>query len=141
ADMAVEVRRLAEQASRSAVEVRTLLAEANDQISHGASRIVEAGRSLDELLVSAPRASGLMSQLAEQARQDLVRLGGINITLQAVDTSIRQNATFAAEVAKALRSLRKHQTALEQSLLAFTVEGPIAQPTPALATAQTAVAA
>ncbi|ROZ78060.1 methyl-accepting chemotaxis protein [Ramlibacter sp. WS9] len=121
-ETAIEVRRLAEQAGRSAVEVRTLLAQASDQIAHGAERMAEAGRSLEELLASAPRASGLMSQLSQQARQDLVRLGGISTTLQAVDSSIQQNASFAAEVARALKALQKHQTALDQSLLAFTVE-------------------
>ncbi|HSV71001.1 MAG TPA: methyl-accepting chemotaxis protein [Methylibium sp.] len=121
--IATEVRSLAEQARQSAAEVRALLSDATVQISQGATRIVEAGRSMDTLLAAVPQASRLTGQLAERARADLTRLDGINATLKDVDGSIQQNASFAAEIGTALKVLRTHQAALHDSLKAFTVEG------------------
>lgn len=126
--VASEVRGLAQRASGSAGEIRTLIAESTGHVATGASLVNQTGASLDEILDSARRMQTLVEEISAGARNQASGLAEINTGVAQLDQVTQQNAAVAEETTAAAASLKQKAEELMGELQQFgTVREPSAR--------------
>jgi len=117
--VASEVRALASRSAGAAREVRTLIAESLQQADRGASLVVDAGRSMQEVVGHARNVSqrvGTISMAVEGQSGDLHK---VNTSVSELDQMTQQNAALVEQSAAAATSLKQQAALLLQVVDGF----------------------
>lgn len=117
--VASEVRGLAQRASESAGEIRSLIAASTEHVSVGSSLVSRTGASLGEIVESARRMQSLVNEISTGARQQATGLAEINTGVSLLDQVTQQNAAVAEETTAAAASLNQKAGALVAELEQF----------------------
>lgn len=122
--VASEVRNLAQRASESAREIKTLIAESSAQVEEGSKLVSQTGEYLGDILTRASEVQEIMSNIAVAALEQTRGLDEINTGVNQLDTVTQQNAAVAEETNAAAASLTQKSKELAQILAKFkTVDG------------------
>ncbi|MAC76887.1 MAG: hypothetical protein CML66_02355 [Rhodobacteraceae bacterium] len=103
--VASEVRGLAQRASESAREIKSLIAESSSQVEEGGRLVVMTGERLDDILTRTKEMQNLMSEIAGAAREQSSGLNEISGGVNQLDGVTQQNAAMAEETNAAASSL------------------------------------
>ncbi|MBB6557596.1 methyl-accepting chemotaxis protein [Acidovorax soli] len=117
--VASEVRALASRSADAAREVRGLITESLQQADRGASLVVDAGRSMEEVVGHARDVSqrvGTISSAVEGQSGDLHK---VNTSVNELDQMTQQNAALVEQSAAAAASLRQQAARLLQVVDGF----------------------
>ncbi|WP_428925849.1 methyl-accepting chemotaxis protein [Marinibacterium sp. SX1] len=103
--VASEVRALAQRASESAREIKSLIAESSSQVEEGSRLVVMTGERLDDILSRTQEMQDLMSDIADAAREQASGLNEISGGVNQLDAVTQQNAAMAEQTNAAASSL------------------------------------
>jgi len=117
--VASEVRGLAQRASESAREIKTLIRESATQVEAGSELVSRTGESLEEILRRAAEVSGLVGEIAVAASEQAAGLDEINTGVNQLDQVTQQNAAVAEETTAAATSLLQKAEELTHELSGF----------------------
>ena len=121
--VASEVRALAQRASESAREIKTLITESSTQVKEGSQLVANTGNRLEDILAHSVELQGYVSSIAGAAREQAAGLGEINQGINQLDTVTQQNAAVAEEANAAAASLMSKSDDLLKSLEWFHTTG------------------
>lgn len=120
--VASEVRGLAQRASDSAREIKTLISEATMQVETGSTLVGKTGQSLEEILRKAIDVSEQVSAIAMTAAEQSSSLGEINTGVGQLEQVTQQNAAVAEQTNAAANSLQRQAETLQRELESFRIE-------------------
>ncbi|MEZ5716155.1 MAG: methyl-accepting chemotaxis protein [Paracoccaceae bacterium] len=126
--VASEVRGLAQRASESAREIKSLISQSSAQVAEGSELVSATGERLEEILAHTIELQGFVSDIAAAAREQASGLSEINAGVTQLDTVTQQNAAVAEETNAASTSLSVKSEELVGTLTRFRTAG---QPQPA----------
>ncbi len=121
--VASEVRGLAQRASESAREIKSLIQESAHQVEAGSALVERTGESLEEILKRASEVSQLVADIAGAASEQAAGLAEINTGVNQLDQVTQQNAAVAEETNAAATSLLRKAEELTQELSGFRTGG------------------
>ena len=119
--VASEVRGLAQRASDSAREIKSLISESASQVESGSTLVDKTGQSLEQILSKAIDVSEEVSAIAVTAAEQATGLGEINTGVSQLDQVTQQNAAVAEETNAAANSLQRQADNLQREFAHFNV--------------------
>lgn len=119
--VASEVRGLAQRASDSAREIKSLISEATMQVETGSTLVGKTGQSLEEILRKAIEVSEQVSAIAGTAAEQSSSLAEINTGVGQLEQVTQQNAAVAEQTNAAANSLQRQAETLQKELESFRV--------------------
>ncbi|OYU19962.1 MAG: hypothetical protein CFE34_02455 [Rhodobacteraceae bacterium PARR1] len=117
--VASEVRLLAQRASDSAREIKTLISDSSAQVGQGSALVRRAGDSLAEILGRANEAAGLVADIATAAAEQARGLAEVNSGVTQLDHVTQQNSAVAQETSAAAVTLQSRSEELIVALAGF----------------------
>ncbi|PJE30189.1 Methyl-accepting chemotaxis protein III [Pseudooceanicola marinus] len=114
--VASEVRSLASRTSESAREIKALIDQSSDHVTHGSSLVRQTGTELRGIF---DRVEAMTQQIDEVVRgisQQTTTIGEINSAVTNLDQVTQRNAAIAIETAEATRSLSQKSAMLREQM-------------------------
>ncbi len=122
--VASEVRALAQRASESAQEIKSLILASGEHVRTGSELVARTGESLERIVAKADRVSQLMAEIARAAAEQAAGLGEVNAGVGQLDRVTQENAAAAEETTASVTALEQKAKELADELAAFRVERP-----------------
>lgn len=117
--VASEVRGLAQRASDSAREIKTLISESATQVETGSALVDRTGECLEQILRKAQDVSDQISAIAVAASEQSTGLGEITMGVNQLDQVTQQNAAVAEATNAVATSLQQRADDLMQAFSGF----------------------
>jgi methyl-accepting chemotaxis protein len=117
--VASEVRLLAQRASESAREIKTLISDSTKGVEDGSVLVRRTGESLAEILGRAKDAAGLVADIAMAASEQARGLAEVNAGVNQLDHVTQQNSAVAEETSAAAAALKARSEELILALAGF----------------------
>lgn len=132
--VASEVRGLAQRASDSAREIKSLISESAVQVKIGSGLVGKTGESLERILQQAQDVSNKISAIAVAASEQSTGLAEISSGINHLDQVTQQNAAIAEETNAVANTLQQRADDLMKEISRFgvaseTVNADLPQPT------------
>ncbi len=121
--VATEVRTLAQRSAQAAHEIKDLIVHSVDQVEGGARLVTEAGQTMDKVVGSVQRVSGLIGEIASAIQEQSQSVGEVNTAISQLDGMTQQNAALVEESAAASESLRDQAGRLIEVVARFRLKG------------------
>lgn len=131
--VASEVRGLAQRASESAREIKTLISKSATQVEAGSGLVDRTGECLEQILQKALDVSEQISAIAIAASEQSVGLGEITMGINQLDQVTQQNAAVAESTNAVATKLLQRADELTHEFSGFAVgmkEGNSIEPKP-----------
>ena len=119
--VASEVRLLAQRASDSAREIKTLISDSTQQVDKGSALVRKAGDSLAEILGRANEAASLVADIALAAAEQARGLTEVNSGVNQLDNVTQQNSAVAEETSASAATLQTRSEQLINVLAGFRI--------------------
>ena len=138
---AAEVRALAQRSALAAKEIKGLIQQSTDQIDAGATRVEDAGKTMDEIVAAVQRVTGITSEISVASQEQLAGIEQLNQAITQIESAMQQNATVVQQSSAAASSLSVQADSLVASVARFKIGAlPRAHAPRAAAAAQPVVA-
>lgn len=95
--VAVEVRRLAQNAVEASIEVKELIEQSAEELEQGSKFVVEVSQNLLAMMPSIQEGSELMQGLARASRNQALAIEEVNSAVRQMDEMTKHNAALAVE--------------------------------------------
>lgn len=118
--VASEVRGLAERASDSAREIRTLISESADQVGAGSDLVQKTGAELSEIVKKAAEVRQLLDEISTSSQQQSVALAETKGAIDSAEKMNRMAVNAASEASASAGSIQRQSDELAATLTAFT---------------------
>jgi methyl-accepting chemotaxis protein len=120
--VAAEVRNLAQRSAAAAKEIKTLIGDSVDKVEEGSKQVLEAGKTMDEIVGSVKRVTDIMAEITVASREQTSGIEQINQAITQMDQVTQQNAALVEEAAAAAASLQEQATGLSQVVSVFKLD-------------------
>ncbi|MDB5969147.1 MAG: domain S-box protein [Hydrocarboniphaga sp.] len=110
--VATEVRSLAQRATAAAREVKSLIADSAAQAGSGSALAEQAGQTMQQIMSSVKRVTGLMAEIATSSREQSGGIAQVNSMLEQMDQTTQQNAALVEEASAAAMSMEQQAQVL-----------------------------
>jgi methyl-accepting chemotaxis protein len=117
--VASEVRNLAQRSAGAAKEIKELINESVGQVGAGSALVEQAGRTMDEVVSSVQRVTGIIGQISAASSQQEQGIDQINQAIGAMDGATRHNAAMVAQAVDAATSLEEQAGQLAEVVSVF----------------------
>ncbi|MES2262708.1 MAG: methyl-accepting chemotaxis protein [Pseudomonadota bacterium] len=117
--VATEVRNLAQRSAGAAKEIKQLIGDSLNSVVAGASLVGEAGRTMDDIVVSVQRVNNIICDIADASGGQSDALSSLNASFGAMDTVTQQNAAMSEQAAAAADALQDLAAQLHQAIGVF----------------------
>jgi methyl-accepting chemotaxis protein len=117
--VASEVRTLAGRSAQAAKDIRGLITDSVERVSHGSSLMDRAGSTMSEILNSVTRVTDIMSSLSAASCQQSVEVAQMGSAMNEMDQATQQNAAMVEEMAAAASSLKEQADELVRAVEVF----------------------
>ena len=121
--VATEVRQLAHRSASAAKEIKSLIAESIDKAKEGNRLVVEAERTMVEIVQATGQVSQIMAEVTSSAREQSRGIDQINEALFQMNASVQQNAAVVEEAAAAAESQKIQAQQLLAEVSVFKLSG------------------
>ena len=121
--VASEVRSLAQRSAGAAREIKTLIGSSVEKVESGSRLVVDAGATMDEIVASVQRVSGIIGEITTAARHQSEGIGAVNGAVGQLDQMTQQNAALVEQSAAAAESLREQARRLADVVGVFRLRG------------------
>lgn len=119
--VAAEVRTLAHRSASAAKEIKALIDDSVDKVDAGARLVDQAGSTMEEIVESVRRVTGIMSQIAHASQEQTAGIDQINVAITQMDEVTQQNAALVEEAAAASEAMQDQAGKLAQIVSVFTL--------------------
>jgi methyl-accepting chemotaxis protein len=103
--VAGEVRTLAQRSATAAKEIKELISDSAGKVVSGTQLVREAGDSMQAMVDSVQRVSGIVVEIAEASREQSLGIEQVNGAIAQMDEVTQQNAALVEESAAAAEAL------------------------------------
>ena len=117
--VASEVRSLAQRASESAGEIKELISNSEQEVSHGVSLVAATGESLEKMVLSIRQIAEQVSQIATSASEQSTTVAEMNTSISNLDGTTQQNAAMFSDTRDATRVLAERAVELTGAVSRF----------------------
>jgi methyl-accepting chemotaxis protein len=117
--VASEVRSLAQRSAQAAREIKTLIHASVERVSSGTQLVAGAGDTMNEIVSSVQRVSGIVGEISQAAGQQSTGLGQVNNAVAELDRMTQQNAALVEQSAAAAESLKEQAARLAALVATF----------------------
>ena len=117
--VAAEVRNLAQRSSTSAKDIKKLIGTSGSHVEKGATLVGNAGRCMDEILVSVQRVAAIMQEIASASAEQSDGIQQVGHAVAQIDEATQRNAALVEESASASLSMREQAQGLADSVSTF----------------------
>lgn len=111
--VASEVRALAQRASDSAVQIKTLIGESSTEVNKGVTLVEEAGERIQDIVAAIHNIANSMVDVSSHAEMQSSNVAAIASTMTTLDNDTSRNASMVEETSALANSMR--QSAHEMS--------------------------
>jgi len=119
--VATEVRNLAQRSAAAAREIKDMLARSATKVSAGVVLAGRAGKTMEEMITSVRRVSGIMGDIAAASAEQSAGIAQVNTAIVQMDEVTQQNAALVEEASAAAVSLAQQTENVVQALQVFKV--------------------
>ncbi len=127
--VAGEVRSLAGRSAEAAKEIKSLIGASVDRVDAGSKLVVDAGRTMQEIVGSVQRVSDIIGEISAAAAEQSDGIGQVNGAVTQLDQMTQQNAALVEQSAAAAGSLKDQASRLVGVINGFRLD-PRAEPAP-----------
>lgn len=120
--VAGEVRNLAQRSATAAKEIKALIADSVEKVEDGSRLVSEAGKIMDEIVVSVKRVADIMANIASASVEQSTGIDQVNRAVSQMDEVTQQNAALVEQAAAAAESLEEQADALMQTVSHFRID-------------------
>ncbi len=120
--VAGEVRSLAQRSATAAKEIKDLIGQSVAQVSEGTRLVDEAGKTIDEVVISARRVADLMGEIAAASEEQHTGIEQVNRAVAQMDEVTQQNAALVEEASAAAQSMAAQSNGLRDVVTVFRVD-------------------
>ncbi|WP_283442409.1 methyl-accepting chemotaxis protein [Noviherbaspirillum suwonense] len=120
--VAAEVRSLAQRSAAAAREIKTLIGDSVQRVEAGSGQVLEAGRTMDEIVGSVQRVTDIMAEITAASQEQTSGIGLINQAVTQMDQVTQKNAALVEEAAAAAATLREQAGELSQLVSVFKLD-------------------
>jgi methyl-accepting chemotaxis protein len=117
--VAGEVRSLAQRSAAAAKEIKQLIDESVERVETGNRLVIQAGASMDDILSSVQRVSGIVSEIVVASREQAAGIHQVNDAITNLDDTTQQNAALVEQAAAAAASLDEQARNLARTVSVF----------------------
>jgi len=117
--VAAEVRTLAQRSAQAAKEIKTLIEDTVQKISQGSVSAGRAGSTMQEIVSSVQRVTGIMGEIAAASAEQADGIEQVNRAVSQMDEVTQQNAALVEEAAAAAGSMQDQAAELTRAVSAF----------------------
>ena len=117
--VAVEVRNLAQRAANAAGEVKQLIAESVERISGGSQQVVQAGKTMEDIVSSITKVTKIMSEISTASQEQNAGIEQVHAAVVQMDGVTQQNAALVEEAAAAAEALSEQTYNLAKEMAHF----------------------
>ena len=119
--VASEVRALAQRSSDAAMEIKTLIGDSSKQVERGVDLVGRTGEALHKIVEEVSQISGLISEIAQGAKEQSAGLGDINNGMVELDQVTQQNAAMVEQATAASHMLKANAQDLVKMVTYFNL--------------------
>jgi methyl-accepting chemotaxis protein len=120
--VASEVRTLAQRSAAAAKEIKGLISDSVHKVEAGTRLVDDAGRTMDEVVASVKRVTGIMAEIASAANEQSSGIEQVNQAVIQMDQVTQQNAALVEEAAAAAESMREQARQLGDAVAVFRLD-------------------
>ncbi|GAB0114743.1 HAMP domain-containing methyl-accepting chemotaxis protein [Acidisoma sp. C75] len=120
--VATEVRTLAQRSADAAKEIKALILSSGQQVELGVKLVSETGNVLAVIVDQVMRLNGLMSDVANSAKEQSTGLQEVNTAMNQMDQVTQQNAAMVEEATAASHGLAREAEDLAHLVSQFKIE-------------------
>ncbi len=117
--VATEVRNLAQRSAEAAREIKHLIDDSVTKVEVGAKLVDQAGVTMEEIVVSIKRVTGIMSEIMLASQEQTTGIEQINEAIVQMDDVTQQNAALVEEAAAAATALQNQADDLSELVSTF----------------------
>ncbi|MEC5114394.1 methyl-accepting chemotaxis protein [Xanthomonas oryzae] len=135
--VASEVRTLAQRSAGAAKEIKHLIDDSVEKVTHGATLVDQAGTTMAEIVASVQRVTNIMGEISSASQEQYAGIEQVNQTVTQMDETIQQNAALVEEATAAARAMEEQAQQLTEAVAVFKVaaHAPVARRLSAIASA------
>ncbi|SNT30935.1 methyl-accepting chemotaxis protein-1, serine sensor receptor [Noviherbaspirillum humi] len=119
--VAAEVRSLAQRSGAAAKEIEGLITASVETVSAGSRLVTEAGSTMEEVVASVQRVTGIMGDILTASREQGAGIEQVNHAVSEMEQVTQQNAALVEQAAAAARSMQEQAMQLTEAVSAFRV--------------------
>ncbi|MES2256949.1 MAG: methyl-accepting chemotaxis protein [Pseudomonadota bacterium] len=120
--VASEVRNLAQRSAAAAKEIKALIDDSVDKVGSGARLVDQAGATMQEIVTSIQRVTGIMSEITQASQEQTSGLDQIHAAIVQMDDLTQQNVALVEESASAADSLYERAAGLTRVVSVFKLD-------------------
>jgi len=124
--VASEVRNLAQRSAAAAKEIKSLIGDSVDKVETGSKLVRQAGITMDEVVASVARVTGIMAQITAASQEQSTGIEQVNQAIAQMDQVTQQNAALVEQAAASAESMQDQAANLARVVSVFRLDAAIA---------------
>jgi methyl-accepting chemotaxis protein len=120
--VAGEVRSLAQRSASAAREIKTLIQDAAGRVDGGVKQVEAAGRTMDEIVASVRKVTGLVTEIAHASAEQLAGIEQVNRAISQMDGNTQRNAAQVQEASEAAHEMAGEAGRLVEAVAKFRLQ-------------------
>jgi aerotaxis receptor len=120
--VAGEVRSLAQRTLSAAKEIKVLIDESADKVTHGSKLVHSAGQTMANVVGSVEQVNGLIAEITGATNEQSMGLSQINQAIGQLDSVTQQNSAMVEELSAAASSLQSQAKVMNDAVKIFRLD-------------------
>lgn len=115
------MRTLAQRSATAAKEIKDLISSSVNHVNAGSSLVLDAGKSMDELVRSVKRVTDIMGDIASASNEQSSGIEQVNVAVSQMDEVTQQNAALVEQASAAAQAMAEQANSLRRAVSVFKV--------------------
>jgi methyl-accepting chemotaxis protein len=120
--VAGEVRSLAQRSAQAAREIKTLIGDSVTHVDNGSQLVVDAGRTMQDIVQAVKRVSSLLEQISTASVEQSMGIEHVNQAMLQMDKATQQNAAMVEQATGTAETLIQEARQLQSAVGEFRLE-------------------
>ncbi|MBX2878673.1 MAG: HAMP domain-containing protein [Granulosicoccus sp.] len=120
--VASEVRNLAQRSATAAREIKGLIEDSVEKVTHGTQLVDESGRTLKDIAESVKQVSDIVSGISDASSEQSNGIADVSKTIETMEKIVQSNAKLVQEVAESSVTARDMMDVVEKEVRFFMAQ-------------------